>query len=193
MTCAATMAELRDIGRLPREEGVRACGELVRVPVIHREVAEALWDCLAAGQWRVDGEEYDQQEGFEREVVACMAEERDEKMVEDGERGGACREPCCVFCEGRAGRTCQLPADTVLQRDPREGTGGLSGVLWQREETVCPCQKTYEDAGEGHMSDDHGSDSSAGQSEAGMSSASASTSTSTRSSLSQMFAWGRRS
>lgn len=40
-------AELRDFGRLPRDEGVRACCRLVRVPVIYEEIAIALWERLA--------------------------------------------------------------------------------------------------------------------------------------------------
>lgn len=42
-----TEAELRDLGRLPRDEGVRACCRLVRVPVIYEEIAIALWERLA--------------------------------------------------------------------------------------------------------------------------------------------------
>lgn len=195
VTCGATMAELRDIGRRPREEGVRACGGLVRVPVIHQEVAEALWEFLAPGQGRmIYEEEPDEQEDFEAGVVARMAEEMGgEETAEDRKRGAGSGLPGCVFCEGRPGRTCQIPADNSLQPDLRRETGGLDGVLWQREEMACPCQKTYEDRGEGHSSDDHGSETSVERSEAGMSSVSASTVASTRSSLSQMFMWGRRS
>lgn len=45
--CGATEAELRALGSLPRDEGVRACCQLVRVPVIYEEIATALWERLA--------------------------------------------------------------------------------------------------------------------------------------------------
>lgn len=193
VTCDLTMVELRDIGRWSREEGVHICGNLVRAPVIHQEVAERLWEFLVACQGRGHGEEPDEQEAFEREVVAALADE-EKRMAEDGEPGASPPTPCCVFCEGRTGQTCQLPPDLLLQRDqPSEG-GRLDGVLWGREDIICPCQKTHELASEDVMaSDDHGSETSAERREAGLSSPSLSTSPSTRSSLSQIFTWGRRS
>lgn len=45
--CDITLNELRSIGLLPQDEGSRACRQLIRVPVIHEEVAMALWERLA--------------------------------------------------------------------------------------------------------------------------------------------------
>ncbi|KAG7286227.1 hypothetical protein NEMBOFW57_008533 [Staphylotrichum longicolle] len=45
--CNLTLAELYAIGRLPEAEGSRTCRRLIRVPVIHEEVALSLWKKLA--------------------------------------------------------------------------------------------------------------------------------------------------
>ena len=46
--CDLTLTELLSLGALPTDEGSRACRQLIRVPVIHEEVAAALWAKLAA-------------------------------------------------------------------------------------------------------------------------------------------------
>jgi hypothetical protein len=46
--CDLTLTELLNLGALPTDEGSRACRQLIRVPVIHEEVAAALWAKLAA-------------------------------------------------------------------------------------------------------------------------------------------------
>ncbi|KAH8903436.1 hypothetical protein BR93DRAFT_971530 [Coniochaeta sp. PMI_546] len=83
VTCSLTMIELQDIGRLCREEGIRECGSLIRVPFIHQEIAAALWEYLATAHGRLNGEEPDEQEVFEREVAVAVAREEHDKRLED--------------------------------------------------------------------------------------------------------------
>ncbi|KAL2140363.1 hypothetical protein VTI28DRAFT_3892 [Corynascus sepedonium] len=45
--CRLTLPELHALGRLPREVGSLACRRLIRVPVIHEEVALSLWEHLS--------------------------------------------------------------------------------------------------------------------------------------------------
>ncbi|KAK4042345.1 hypothetical protein C8A01DRAFT_33551 [Parachaetomium inaequale] len=45
--CRVTLPALHALGRLPRADGARACGRLIRVPFIHEEVALSLWEHLA--------------------------------------------------------------------------------------------------------------------------------------------------
>ncbi|KAL2016923.1 hypothetical protein VTK56DRAFT_2840 [Thermocarpiscus australiensis] len=45
--CSLTLDELHSIGHLPSTEGIRICSRLIRVPVIHEEIASALWERLA--------------------------------------------------------------------------------------------------------------------------------------------------
>jgi len=183
VTSRPSMPELRGIGRLSRKEGILACGRLVRAPVVHQQVAEGLWDFLAACQGRSEGEEgVDEQEEFERDVVARMREgegDEEDKMDKGGSKGGS-------LFEGRKTRV--LPTDALKRPDTGGQMGRLGGLFWQKEEMICPCQKTYEAASVKESSEDHGSETSAERW-----SPSASTVASSRSSLSQVFAWGRRS
>ncbi|OIW24447.1 hypothetical protein CONLIGDRAFT_685423 [Coniochaeta ligniaria NRRL 30616] len=169
VTCDLTMPELRDIGRMCREEGFVACRSLVRAPVIHHEVAAALWEYLAAAQGRGHGEDPDEQELFEMAVVAALA----------GEQG-----------DDSVGQTCQLLPDMLRQLDSSSQTANWDADFWQRDEMICPCQKVYEDE-DASETDDHGSATSAEGPEADSPSSSAPNSK--RSSLSQIFMWGRRS
>jgi hypothetical protein len=41
--CSLTFSELKELGRLPKKEGVGACKRLIRVPVINDAIGEALW------------------------------------------------------------------------------------------------------------------------------------------------------
>lgn len=190
VTCDLTMIELRDIGRLGREDGIRACGSLVRAPVIHQEVAAQLWEDLAADHGMLHGAGPDEQELFERHIAATMSEEEDDTAKAEAQRASR-GIPCCVFCGGKSGQTCQLPPDIVNyygHSELQSQTGNLGEISWQRDEMICPCQKTYEDASENESNDGHGSETSAARFEVGRSSSSAST----RSSLSQVFKWGRQ-
>ncbi|KAK4249396.1 hypothetical protein C7999DRAFT_30132 [Corynascus novoguineensis] len=45
--CRLTLPELHALGQLPREVGSLACRRLIRVPVIHEEVALSLWEHLS--------------------------------------------------------------------------------------------------------------------------------------------------
>ncbi|KAB5566415.1 hypothetical protein GE09DRAFT_1218677 [Coniochaeta sp. 2T2.1] len=81
ITREINISELRDIGRMRRREGIRACGRLVRVPGIHEEVAEALWEGLSVHMGMVDGED-DEQDMFERDIV--MRVEKEQEELRDG-------------------------------------------------------------------------------------------------------------
>lgn len=48
LECPYTLAELHQLGRLPRDEGVRKCQALIRVPVIYDEIGLFVWTTLAA-------------------------------------------------------------------------------------------------------------------------------------------------
>jgi hypothetical protein len=170
ITCALTLAELHDLGRLRREDGVRACCGLVRVPVIHEEVALALWEYLAAGRGCDGG--VDEQDEFERGVAALVERERGEPG-EVEERGG----PRCVLCTSSTGPECRLPADVVreFERAHRQRPGGSEdGVVWQVEEKFCPCQKVYEDPSEEGTSEARGSETESDGRNGGMSASSSS-------------------
>jgi hypothetical protein len=41
--CDLSLAELTELGRLPRADGVKCCRRLIRVPVINDAIGEALW------------------------------------------------------------------------------------------------------------------------------------------------------
>lgn len=47
LECPYTMPELRQLGRLPRTEGVPKCQALIRVPVIYDEISLFVWMSLA--------------------------------------------------------------------------------------------------------------------------------------------------
>jgi hypothetical protein len=76
--CDIPLGELHALSRLPKTEGLRACGRLVRVPVIHEEVALSLWEFLV-----MRGEDGDEGGG----VVAG-----EEKEMGEGEGGGLGKE-----------------------------------------------------------------------------------------------------
>jgi len=44
--CTMTLKELRNVGRMSKEEGARTCQGFVRAPVIWEQVAESLWKRL---------------------------------------------------------------------------------------------------------------------------------------------------
>jgi len=44
--CSMTLKELRNVGRMSKEEGTRTCQDFVRAPVIWEKVAESLWERL---------------------------------------------------------------------------------------------------------------------------------------------------
>jgi hypothetical protein len=179
VSCDLTTSQLRDIGRLPRAAGTVACRRLVRVPVIHDQVAEGLWEFLAACQGQLDGTEDDAQEDFERCVVAEMADENG--YVEEHS----------TWCESKARLSCQPASDDLEERGTLR-TVNLEGTFWQREEAVCPCQRTYKHSSEEGFSNNHGSEPSAEDRGGRSSSSPASTFSSSRSSFSQVFRWGRR-
>jgi hypothetical protein len=196
VTCQLTMRELRDIAYLRRQsDGIRACGRLVRAPVIHQQVAESLWEALSArpeGYAEGEGEE---QEQFEMEVVARAAAETNIAMEENrlGEEQRKGRVHGSTHYQARPRKTLRDGRDRQEREvRPSRETGRLDGLVWQREETTCPCLKTFEAAAEEPSSDDHGSETSADKDRSATSSPSTSSSASSRSSLSQVFAWGRR-
>jgi hypothetical protein len=78
--CALPLDELHALGRLPRAEGLRACGRLVRVPVVHEEVALSLWEFLVARGG--EGEEEKEKEGEKEKEKG--GEEEEEKEEEKG-------------------------------------------------------------------------------------------------------------
>lgn len=194
VTCDLPMAELRDLGRLPRSEGIRACGRLIRAPVISQKLGEALWEYLANDIGREKGEGVDEQSLFESEIAAQTS---DEITDETGEQEHPCPTlgaPRCCLCAARGNtHACRLPPDILAHYTravPYDTTATVGEMFWQREERICPCTKTYEDASDSGSSDAHGSETSSEGTDAG---ASPSSPSSMRSRFSQIFVWGRRS
>lgn len=72
LECTYTWHELRQLGRLPRAEGVPKCQALVRVPVIYDEMGLYLWSTLAE-MAASEAEEYDDK------AAAAVAETRQKR------------------------------------------------------------------------------------------------------------------
>ncbi|KAK3900897.1 hypothetical protein C8A05DRAFT_35447 [Staphylotrichum tortipilum] len=100
------MAGLVAIGRMGREDGVRACRGLVRVPVVHEEVVAGLWEFLVGyveggvevrGLEAMEGPVGEANEGWEKtgvwvdELLAVNSRrEKDEAADHKPKKGMAC-------------------------------------------------------------------------------------------------------
>ncbi|KAL2261085.1 hypothetical protein VTK26DRAFT_4720 [Humicola hyalothermophila] len=99
--CDIPIDELRSIGLLPEFEGFQACRRLVRVPVIHEEVAASLWKKLAEAAKedaaaRRSAEQAGCEEGEGEETANRNT--RRQKQQKRQKRREASRRGRCAYC-----------------------------------------------------------------------------------------------
>ncbi len=160
--CDLTLPSLCAIGRLPRDAGVRACRGLVRVPAVHEELANGLWEflrgydegedreevsdgSLVARDWWKDGSAAREgrerrMRGFKRVVEQCRERFMQRFRCRLRKEGDGTRANGSEDDNNRVGTGCPFCPGRCIHRCSVDETGGsvrTSGDdsgFWQREE-----------------------------------------------------------
>ncbi|RKU49265.1 hypothetical protein DL546_009692 [Coniochaeta pulveracea] len=160
--CSLTLPQLRDIGRLSRDDGLRACLPLIRIPAIHEEVAEALWEFLAAERAESNTDDDAMQEEWERRFCGNatqdsedttqkqMTKVRPRRWNQARTRSRACSSESttkqdvvtiegtrCVFCcSGKLECDCPVPQEIMNEYGTLVGKKGEENGETTPERTV---------------------------------------------------------
>lgn len=150
ITCNLTTVELHDVGRMERSEGIAICRRLVRVPVIHEEVATELWEWLADNQGRKPEEELNDQDLWERRVSEGVAHREAELAEKTGTKNSAnVSQPSrsCSLCpDDFSELACAFTQDAV--NASKESTSS-DATFWKSESRNLPTdsQNTRRESG----------------------------------------------